>query len=502
MKLTISRSYTRFLKFLALCIPIVTLFLPVSVTHAQESAIIPPDISITQAINIALANNTQMKRALLSVKDAEQQVREAWSNVMPNIAASANYTRNLEVPVNFIPAIIFDPSADPETLTPVAFGTDNSWTGGFSATQTLFSGQAFVGISAADIYMTAQNEVLRATSQQVVTQTRIQYYQVLVNLEQLKLIEAQIGRIQKNLEDSKKLLLEGYSDEYAVLQLEVQLANLLPQRTNATFTIKSAKRNLLDVIGLPLDLPFNVTGNLSSFDVYADEVSDSENSELKEVDRRTTFRANKDSLTLKEAFVQRGDMRVLDVQAQLQEKNLISQRTAYLPTITANYGLNWSASQAGTPVFFGTEESRARSQILGVNVDVPIFQGFRRDATIQKTKIQLKDLELQTNQTKRLATKEVMSAQESIQEVFLTLDARQKALEQATLGYERALARNKAGVGSQQEITDADLQLRQAEVNQAQTVFRYLTAKAQYDQAIGAVPFVDDFETIENNIDL
>ncbi|HBQ59038.1 MAG TPA: hypothetical protein DD671_05285, partial [Balneolaceae bacterium] len=70
-------------------------------------------IDLKQSIQIALANNTQMKRSLLSVRDADQQIQNAWSNVMPDISASANYTRNLEVPVNFIPAVIFDPNADP-----------------------------------------------------------------------------------------------------------------------------------------------------------------------------------------------------------------------------------------------------------------------------------------------------------------------------------------------------------------------------------------------------
>ena len=47
------------------------------------------------------------------------------------------------------------------------------------------------------------------------------------------------------------------------------------------------------------------------------------------------------------------------------------------------------------------------------------------------------------------------------------------------------------GLGSQLEVTDAEVQVRQAEVNYALMVFNYLTAKAQYDLATGVVPFVD-----------
>lgn len=491
-----------YLRHISISLLLIFGLLPWSSIKAQESDKEIPELTITQSIQTALANNVQMKRSLLAVKDAEQQIRSAWSSVMPSISASANYTRNLEIPVNFIPAVIFDPNADPGTLVPVAFGTDNNWNGSISASQTIFSGQAFVGISAAELYKNAQDEALRATSQGIVTQTRVAYYQVLIAKEQYKLINAQLDRIKENLSDTRKLFEQGFADEYAVLQLEVQQANLEPQLTSAEFGIKEAKRELLDVIGLPLDLPFEVVGNLSSFDVYADEASEEANADLKKVDRATPLAITKDSLMLKEAFAERGDLRVLDVQTQLQEKNLTAQRSAYLPTISANYNLGWTASQPGTPVFFGTEDTRARSQVLGLSVQLPIFQGFRRDANIQMTKIQIKDLQLQSFQTQRTATKEVLAAQESINEVYQTLKARSKALEQASIGYERATARNKAGVGSQQEVTDADLQLRQAEINYSQTVFNYLIAKARYDQAIGRVPFVDDTKAIQKKIEL
>lgn len=69
---------------------------------------------------------------------------------------------------------------------------------------------------------------------------------------------------------------------------------------------------------------------------------------------------------------------------------------------------------------------------------------------------------------------------------------RQKALELARQGYQRAQARLENGMGSQLDVTNAELQLREAEANYARMVFNYLSAKAQYDQAIGMVPFVDN----------
>ncbi len=466
------------------------------VTHNQT-------LDLKQAIQISLANNTQMKRSLLSVRDADQQIRTAWSNVMPDIAASANYTRNLEVPVNFIPAVIFDPNADPNELVPVAFGTDNNWQGGFTVSQTIFSGQAFVGISSSELYKAAQSESMRATAQGIVTQTRIAYYQALVSKEQLRLVQAQIDRVRKNLEDTRKLYEQGFTDEYAIMQLEVQLSNLEPQLTQARFGVQNALQELLDVMGLPVQLSIDIKGDLSTYDMHSSAVESNENKELKNIDGLTPLALKDDSLALRQALDLRGDIRILDIQKKLQSKQLDAQRSTYLPNIVASYGLNWTASQSGTPQFFGTEDSRARSQTLSLGIQLPIFQGFQRDAAIQQAKIQIKDTQLQLYQAKQTANKEIFSAKQGVREALQTSDALKKALQQAERGYERALVRYQNGVGSQQEVTDAELQLRQAEINYARMVSGYLSAKAQYDQAIGQVPFVgQDIQEIKENIEL
>ena len=462
-----------------------------------------PELNLTQAIDIALANNTQIKRALLSIQDADQQVRTSRSEVLPEITASANYTRNLEVPVNFLPEIIFNPGGDPNTLIPVAFGTDNNWTGGFSVSQTLFKGDSFIALSTSDIYKAVQAESFRATAQSIVTQTRMAYYQVLIAKEQVRLTTAQVERIQENLSDAKKLFKEGFTDEYAVLQLEVQLANLEPQLTSSEFAVGNAKREFLDILGLPLELQVRLKGNLNTYDVNTLAESSSENESIKEVDKITPIKLENDSLFTRQAFEFRGDLRVLDSQLKLQNKELSSKKSEYLPSLTASYNLQWTAAQAGKPVFFGSEDQRARSQTILIGLQLPIFQGFRRDAAIQIAQVQLKDIQLQELQTKRTASKEILSAQQAIKEAYQNNTARNKALKQADIGYKRALLRFQNGVGTQQEVTDADLQLRQAEINYAQMVFNYLSAKAQYDLALGQVPFVgENIDTIKENIEL
>lgn len=449
-------------------------------------------LKLTDAIQVALANNSEIKRSLLDLKDADEQVRLAWSEVLPDISGTASYTRNLEIPVNFVPAQFFDPEAPSGELVPLQFGTDNNWQGGLSVEQTLFRGEAIVGINSSKLYKAAQAENLRATTQQIVTQTRLAYYRVLVAEEQLRLQEATIERLKANLKNNRSRRKAGLIDEYEVLQVRVQLKNQEPQLTQAQYAVEQAYRELKVVLGIPLDLDFNIQGNLSTYEVTSEQALQEVNQNLKKVDMMTPFQFNKEADVMDIATDWRGDIRIIETQNDLKNREIRAVKSRFLPTLTANYNLNWSAAQAGNPVFFGTEDSRARSQTVGVTLSLPLFQGFQRSANLSIAQIEKKDLEEQKRAAVRSAKNEIQSARESLNQSLETAPAREQALELAREGYERAKARLENGMGSQLDVTNAELQLREAEANYAEMVYNYLSAKAEYDQAIGMVPFVDN----------
>lgn len=469
-----------------------------SFAQVQNKALInDTELTLEDAIKTAVANNPQVNRALLSVKDADEMVGIAYSEVYPNISSSMNYTRNIEIPVSYLPAQIFDENAPEGQLIGVPFGTDNNWQGGFSVTQNIFRGEVFVGLSTSEIFKTVQQENLRATTQQIITQTRIAYYRVLVAKEQLRLQEIQIERLEKNLEDNRARQQAGLVDEYAVLQLEVQLSNQRPQLIEAEYAVDEAYRNLNMAMGIPLSIDFEVTGNLNSFDIVAEEAGSPENKYIKKIDQMNPFVYEREEEEWPELINYRGDLRVLDARLNLNEKEIQAVKSRFLPTITATYNLQWSAAQAGTPAFFQNpppNEDPNKFQTLAVNVSLPLFEGFKRVADVQRAQIARKDIEEQQRAAKLAAENEITSAAENLNKNFETAEARKQALTQAKEGYQRALKRLESGIGSQIEVTDAEVQVRQAEVNYALMVFQYLSAKAEYDLATGQVPFVDTMD--------
>jgi outer membrane protein TolC len=70
-------------------------------------------------------------------------------------------------------------------------------------------------------------------------------------------------------------------------------------------------------------------------------------------------------------------------------------------------------------------------------------------------------------------------------------DAQRRAVRQAQRGFEIASAQYREGLGSQLELTDAEVALRESEFNYAQAAYDFLVAQANLDLAVGSVPLVD-----------
>lgn len=444
-----------------------------------------------------LDRNRELTVAREAYVTAQEQVSEAWSNVMPSIDLTASYTRNVDPTVNFLPAQIFDPEAEEGDFLKVQFGADNVWNSTLSVEQPLFRAGVFVALGAARRYEILQSEVVRGVSQGVLTQLRNGYYDLLLAQEQARLTENSVRRVRESLEETKALNRAGLTSDYDVLRLEVELANLEPNLRRARNAVAQARRQLAIQANLPDHESLEVRGTLAEMrldDLSANTPANREvlsfmgmdlgdgDWEVDEVVDRAMARAAR----------MRSDIRQLELTEELRHAEMRAEQAEYFPEVSL-FG-NWviSAQDNDSPNFFASGDGqRAYSTLVGVRVTVPIFQGFSRDARIDQRRAALRQARANTSQGQDVAESEIRTIVESVQEARLRADGQQMAVVQARRGYEIASAQYAEGLGSQLELTDAEVALRQSEFNYAQAVYDYLVARARLDEATGTVPLVD-----------
>jgi outer membrane protein TolC len=444
------------------------------------------EIALDQAIRLALLGNRDLETARLQLVAADGQVREAWAAIYPTINATANYTRNLEVPGQFLPAAIFDPNADPDELTLVRFGSDNTWFGQLRLEQTVFQASVFLGLGAASRYQMLQEEVVRGREQEIVTRTKQRYFDVLLAEEAARLNEESVRRVREALEETQAMHRAGLVGDYDVLRLEVELANLESSLRRAINDAEAARRTLGVELGLEDGAELNVAGSLGSVDIGA--VAGSTDPFL------TTFGVVIEAATTVDQLITqarrtRSDVRQVQLTQELRRTELRMEQSEYLPRISffATYGVN-AQSDGGINPFGWSRGSSVRSPQAGIQVTVPIFDGFRRPARINQIRSTVRQSEAQGSLLSAQTDNQVRTLYDQVEEARLRATDQRTAVERATRGYEIASAQFREGLGTRLELTDAEVALRQTEFNLAQAVHDYLTARALLDQAVGVVP--------------
>jgi outer membrane protein TolC len=452
----------------------------------------PGPLSLERALETALATSQVLRDARLGVRVADQQVREAWSSVLPDVTANASYSRSLKVEEAFLPAVIFDPDASPDELIPVRFGSDNTWQAGLSLEQPVFEYGVFTGVGAAARYRRLQQERMRGTTHDIVTQVRVAYLDALLAAEEVRLTGESVKRVRQTLAETRGLNRAGLASSYDVLRLDVQLANLEPGLRRAENAVLAAKRALLVTVGRdPREAAIvELEGRLNELDVVVLARNHEPNRLLL---RHAGVGGDPDAplngdRAYGAALGDRSDLRQARLTLDLERARLAVERGEYFPKVRlfARYGV--MAQQNGALDFFGTEQQRATSAAVGVRVELPVFNGFSREARVQQARARVDQAAARVERVEHEVARDVHTLLEEVREARRRAESQKQAVAQAQRGYEIASTEYRAGLGSQLQITDAEVALRQSEFNYARAVYDYLVASARLDAAMGHVP--------------
>jgi outer membrane protein len=461
---------------------------------AQESGEALPRVTLGAAVRQALAENRELEAARYELAGARGAVREAWSNVFPTVNLVSNYTRNLEVPVSFLPARLMDPNAPEDQLVPVRFGTDNVWYGQLRLEQPVFQAAAFIGVGAAARYRALTEEAVRGATHQVVTRTRLSFLDVLVAEESARLQLESVRRVREALEQSRAMFRAGLASEYDVLRMEVELANLEPGLRRSDDALAAARRTLAVQLGYRADEPVSAAGSLSEVDLSRPEGGSAGTRELVAFAGVDHAAVQDEDALVDAALRNRSDLRQVRLTRDLHVAQLRAEQSEYLPRLAFFGTWNRTVQEGGAPNFFGRGDplsAGATGQQVGLQFSMPLFSGLARPARVDQRRAELRQVEVQERQATEQVRNQVRTLAARVREARERAEAQLRATGQARRGYEIARVQFREGLGSRLELTDAEVALRASEFNYAQAVYDYLVARAQLDEAVGMVPGVE-----------
>jgi outer membrane protein TolC len=248
------------------------------------------------------------------------------------------------------------------------------------------------------------------------------------------------------------------ASKFDLLRSEVQLANLKPQLIRAKNGLNSAELGLKTLLGLDLNRPVEVRGELSY----------------------QAFEANLDA-NVAQALANRPELNQLRYQRQMAAEVLKMARAAYLPTVAIGGAYNYWANQFN----FGRNNWESFYQVNLV-LSVPIFNGFANSAKVGETKAMLKQLDYSQKGLSEMVKFEVQEAILNLQQAKESLLSQEKNVEQAQEAVRIAELNYSEGLATNLDVSSALVALSQARTNYSQALYDYALALAQLEKAIGA----------------
>ena len=445
----------------------------------QQIAAAKHAFSIQQCIEYGTANNLQVKNALLDVQIQEQTNRGITAMAYPQINGSFGPTFYPNVAVqsfpNFIAAATYGVLAQEgvkdgsgNTIVPpsdfgfvqAAFGTKWNASAGVTLTQILFDGQVFVGLQARKTSIDFQQKAVEVTAENIRASIYKVYYQLVVSNTQTDQLDANIERLQKLQHDTKELYKNGFAEMLDVDKATVQLVNLQTERAAVQKVIDNGYLGLKFLIGMPIKDTLVLTDKIT-------------------VDKIKEGLLNEGAYL----YTDRLDYQYLSLVRKLNEFNIKRYKLTKLPT--ANLNAAYSKIAQRNQVTFLGKGDWVSSSYVGLSVNIPIFAGFAKDASIQKAKLELQQTENQVTNLKISIDNEVAQATNNFRTAITTLDFQQQNIELAEKVYNQSKKKYEIGTGSNTEITNAQTDLRIAQINYINALYNAIIAKVDYQKAIG-----------------
>ena len=433
------------------------------------------NFSLQDCINYAYEHADSVKNARLDITSAQLKIKETIGQGYPQVDGTISFQDFLKTPTSVGPQFKSPPpnpsnpfdAANIDNTAPVQrfpFGAlkyNNTF--GIQASQLLFNGSFFVGLQAVKTYK--ELSIKSLTRSKISTNVNVTkaYYQVLVNNEQIKLLDANIKQLKQSFNETSQQNKQGFVEKIDVDRLEVQYNNLITTRDNVERSLTLVLAMLKFQMGMPLADDLTLTDKL-------EDVNFSQNMAETSVD--TTFYRN------------RIEYNLLETNKRLNELDVKSKKAEFLPSIVAVGGFNEVFQENNFRYLYGHVYPNS---FVGLNVKVPIFSGFQRKNQLKQAEIVVQKSQNDLDNAREGLTLQGTAARVNFTNSLQSLNnqKRNQALANEVLRVSKI--KYGQGVGSSLEVTQAQTALETADNDYIKALYDALINKVNLDQAYGRI---------------
>ena len=422
--------------------------------QAQEVKV----LSLKEAINYALENKVEAKKAQLDVENSEYLIQEVRSRALPQISVNGSLNYNPIVQLTALPGEVF---GQPGTTVLIPFGQEWSSTGTVSVSQAIFDYSVFTGLKAAKSTREFYRINKEFTDEQVIERVASSYYQIYIQKQKLTIIDSTIKNTTKVRNIIKGQYDNGLAKKIDLDRTIVKLSNIVSQRQQIVSAVEQQENSLKFLIGMPMAVKI----------------------ELPETD----FEAPAVLLGASPDMQNRTEYQLIKQQEELltyERKSIVAQ---YYPTLNlaGNYGYQGLGTEfplGGKPAD-GVYWSDFAS--IGLNLRIPIFTGFATRSRVRQSDIKLKKVLADLEDTQLGLDLAYDNAKARIENTLITIGAQKENVALAQDVLDNTRNNYQQGLTPLTDLLDAENALTDAKNSYSNSLLEYKLAEIQLIKSQG-----------------
>ena len=440
-------------KFKAFAYTLVIAFFISANVQAQSQT-----LTLKDAINYALENKAEAKKAKLQVEKGAYEIQEVRSRALPQISANGNMTYNPILQLNALPGDFF---GAPGTTLLAPLG--QKWTagGGVSLTQTIFDQAVFTGLKAAKSTREFYQINAQLTEEQVIERVANNYYQVFVQREKLAVIDSNYVNTTKAKNIIQGQFDNGLAKKIDLDRITVKLYNINTQRQQLINAVQLQENSLKFYMGMPIETP--ITLPKTEFEVVPQLLIEAPNT------------------------VNRTEYLLLEKQEQLlsfKKKSIVAE---YYPTLSLSAGYNYIGQGPEMPLFAKPADGVYWSDYssIGLNLRIPIFTGFGTRARVRQADVDIRKIQADKEDTKLSLDLAFENARTQIENSLITIKNQKENAQLAQEVLDNTRNNYYQGLAPLTDLLDAENSLVEAQNNYTSALLEYKLAEIQLIKSKG-----------------
>jgi len=427
------------------------IFLSPLLLHAQSADSLLQEVTLPKAVEYAIKRQPVIQQSVLDERITDARIRSRLADWYPQVNFNYALQHNFIVQKTIIGG------------NTVQLGSDNTSAGQFSVSQYIFNRDVLLAKRTKGDVQLQSRQATSSDKIDLAVNVSKAFYDVLSTMQQIKLAESNIIRIERSLQDAFNQYKAGIADKIDYKRATITLNNTKASKKTNEALLDAKLAYLKSLMNYPERSELNI--------VY--DSLQMENEIILDTLQAPDYKA-------------RIEYKLLETQKRLLAANVKYNRWAYLPSVSANgaYNLNFQNNNFGK--LYNTNYPNS---FAGLTLAFPIFQGGKRKANITAAELELQRNELDIISLKNMVNAgyaQALATYKSNLTNYLTLKENVSLAKEV---YDVIQLQYRSGIKTYLEVITSETDLRTAQINYYNAIYQLLASKIDVQKQLGQINY-------------